>query len=209
VAACLYSDAAYSHRPFPRTTCWSECGSVCLFVCLSVGLSICPVDCEKTLYGIRMPFGVVGRTGPRMRPGSEVRDRSTGRGNYGGKYGARHCNQMAGLRHSCAKVREPWELRFGLVRGMGRGICITWGSTSCKGRGLVWRGCSSIFTPTLLLGLFYNSTASRVGQPCRRSAHAESLEVQAYRPGEHAGVACGVASKRSNAALLPHHFGQT
>jgi len=29
---------------------------------------------------------------------------------------------MGSLRHSCAKVRESPELRFGVVRGVGRGI---------------------------------------------------------------------------------------
>ena len=57
---------------------------------LSVGASGCSVHCGKTADRVRMPFGVIGRTGPGMR---QVGDRSTGRGTFGGKFGARHCNQ--------------------------------------------------------------------------------------------------------------------
>jgi len=37
---------------------------------------------------MRMPFGMVGRTGPGMRQVVQFRDGSTGRGNFGDKYGA-------------------------------------------------------------------------------------------------------------------------
>ena len=40
-----------------------------------------------------MPFGVIGRTGPGMRQVVGFADRSTGRGTFGGEFGARHCNQ--------------------------------------------------------------------------------------------------------------------
>ena len=40
-----------------------------------------------------MPFGIIGRTGPGMRHVVGFGDRSTGRGSFGGKFGARHCNQ--------------------------------------------------------------------------------------------------------------------
>ena len=40
-----------------------------------------------------MPFGIIGRTGPGMRHVVGFRDRSTGRGTFGGDFGARHCNQ--------------------------------------------------------------------------------------------------------------------
>ena len=45
------SAAAYSDQTFPWTICASNC----------------PVNCGKTAYRIRMPFGVIGRTGPGMR----------------------------------------------------------------------------------------------------------------------------------------------
>ena len=40
-----------------------------------------------------MPFGIIGRTGPGMRQIVGFRDRPTGRGTFGGEFGARHCNQ--------------------------------------------------------------------------------------------------------------------
>ena len=40
-----------------------------------------------------MPFGVIGRTGTRMRQIVWFGDRSTGSGTFGGEFGARHCNQ--------------------------------------------------------------------------------------------------------------------
>ena len=42
---------------------------------------------------MRMPFGIVGRTGPGMRQVVGFGDRSTGMGTFGGEFGARHCNQ--------------------------------------------------------------------------------------------------------------------
>ena len=62
-------------------------------VCRSVGRSVCPVHCGKTADRIRQPFGTIGRTGPRMRQVLGFANRSTGRGTFGGEYGARHCNQ--------------------------------------------------------------------------------------------------------------------
>ena len=40
-----------------------------------------------------MPFGIIGRTGPGMSQVVEFGARSTGRGTFGGEFGARHCNQ--------------------------------------------------------------------------------------------------------------------
>ena len=48
---------------------------------------------EKKADRIRLPFGIIGRTGPGMRQVVGFGDRSTGRGIFGGKFGARHCNQ--------------------------------------------------------------------------------------------------------------------
>jgi len=63
-----------------------------LLVHLSVCLSVCPVDGGKTPERIRMPFGMVDRTGPGMRQVVGFGDRSMGRGNFRGKYGVPHCN---------------------------------------------------------------------------------------------------------------------
>ena len=51
-----------------------------------------------------MPFGVIGRTGPGMRQVVGFGDRSTGRGTFGGEFGARHCNQW-GLYGVCVRQR--------------------------------------------------------------------------------------------------------
>jgi len=40
-----------------------------------------------------MPFGIIGRTGPGMRHVVGFGDRLTGRGTFGGEFGARHYNQ--------------------------------------------------------------------------------------------------------------------
>ena len=40
-----------------------------------------------------MPFGIVGQTGPMMRQVVGFGDRSTGRGTFGGEFGARRCPQ--------------------------------------------------------------------------------------------------------------------
>ena len=40
-----------------------------------------------------MPFGMVGQTGPWIRQILGFGDRSTGRGNFGGKCGVLHCYQ--------------------------------------------------------------------------------------------------------------------
>ena len=59
----------------------------------SVCTLVCPVHCGKSADRIRMQFGIIGRTGPGMRQVVGFGDRSTGRGTFGGKFGARHCNQ--------------------------------------------------------------------------------------------------------------------
>ena len=51
------------------------------------------MHCGKTAYRIWMPFGIIGRTGPEMRQVVRFEDRSTGRGTFGGEFGACHCPQ--------------------------------------------------------------------------------------------------------------------
>ena len=88
------SAAAYSDQTFPWTICRS--------VRASVRASVCPVHCGKTADRIRMPFGTIARTGTGMRQVVGFGDRSTGRGTFGGEFGARRCNQ--------------WELAFAATR---------------------------------------------------------------------------------------------
>ena len=63
--------APYSRQTFPWTIC----------------RSVCPVHCGKTADRIRMPFGIIGRTGPGMRQVVGYGDRSTGRGTFGANLG--------------------------------------------------------------------------------------------------------------------------
>ena len=52
---------------------------------------------------------------------------------------------MGSLRRSCAKVRVPSELRFGVVRGIGRGIgVLDWGPRRATGMGDF--GCTGVAT---------------------------------------------------------------
>ena len=48
-----------------------------------------------------MPFGIKGRTGPGMRQVVGFGDRSTGKGTFGGEFGARHCNQWDFTAYVC------------------------------------------------------------------------------------------------------------
>ena len=67
----------------------------------SVRRSVCPVYCGKTADRIRMPFGIIGRTGPGMRQLVGFGDQSTVRGIFGGKYGAHH-DPRGPTGHTCA-----------------------------------------------------------------------------------------------------------
>ena len=66
---------------------------------LSVGASVCPVHCGKTADRIRMPFGIIGRTGAVMR---QVWGSVYGNWYFWGEFGARHCNQW-GLYGVCVR----------------------------------------------------------------------------------------------------------
>ena len=66
------------------------------------------MHCGKMADLIRMPFGVVSRTGTWIGQVVAFGDRATERGNFGGKYGAPHCNQwgfFAFGNSNCAAVR--------------------------------------------------------------------------------------------------------
>jgi len=59
-----------------------------LSVRVSVGRSVCPVHCGKTAARIRMPFAVLGRTGPGMRQVVGFGDQSTRKGTSWANLGA-------------------------------------------------------------------------------------------------------------------------
>ena len=71
------SAAACSRQTFLWTVCQSVGRSVCL--------SVCPVHCGKTADRIRMPFGVIGWTGPGIRRVMGFADPSTRRGTFWGR----------------------------------------------------------------------------------------------------------------------------
>ena len=91
------SAAVYSDQTFP----WTICRCVCA--------SFCPVHCGKTMDQIRMPFGIIGRTGPRMT-GSGVWRSVHGKGYFWGECGARRCNQW-GL--TFAAMRSSSQITLG------------------------------------------------------------------------------------------------
>jgi len=117
------SAVAYSRQTFPWTICRS--------VGACVHASVCPVHCGKTADRIRMPFGIIGRTDPGMRQVVGFGDLSTGRGTFGGAFGARHCNQWDSTTSMCdtawivgaAVWGGEWCVRW------PRHCCIRWGST--------------------------------------------------------------------------------
>jgi len=51
---------------------------------------------------------------------------------------------MGTLLHSCAEVREPIELSFGVVSGIGSGIHILDGCARVKRKGLILGLCADI-----------------------------------------------------------------
>ena len=71
-----------SVRPYVRTS-----------VSACVGRSVQCIVEKGGSDRIRLPLGIMGRTGPGMRQVVGFGDRSTGRGTFGGEFAARHCNQ--------------------------------------------------------------------------------------------------------------------
>ena len=94
---------------------------------------------------------------------------------------------MRSLRRSCAKVCEPSELRFGLVRKVGQGIAVLDGDPRrATGKGdFFWGGsCSPIFYADVAARSIFKTqlpwaSASRAGR-----ARAEFFELQARQEGD-------------------------
>jgi len=93
-------------RKQPIVVGHSRQSSVGLCVCPCVCLSVCSVHCGKTVDRIWMRFGMVGRTASGMRQVFGFGDQSTGKGNFGGNFGARHCNQwgLFGATRPCFQI---------------------------------------------------------------------------------------------------------
>ena len=66
-----------------------------------------------------MPFGITDRTGPGMRQIVRFGDRSTGRGTFGGDFGALYCNQsgLYGVGYVCysAATRPSSQITLGRI----------------------------------------------------------------------------------------------
>ena len=109
-----------------------------------VGRSVCPVHCGKTADRIRMPFGIIGRTGPAgMSQVGRFGDRSTGMGTLRGEFGACQWDFTANVCDSASTVGAA--VRFGVVRAVGRGIAVLDGVHVVQGEGKVFWGVCSPF----------------------------------------------------------------
>ena len=124
-------------------------------------------------------------------------DRSTGRGNIGGEFGASHCNQW-GL---CG---VPVLAKCGNCRSCGMGwcvgsTCIRWGSTSCKGNG-------RFFVGERVVPYYYYGISHCVATPLQRGLFSELHCASGVRAGP-AGLDRGVASRRCLVVTSPSSGG--
>ena len=108
---CSRSAAAYSRQTFP----WKICLSVGPYVRACVGWSVDPVHCGKTADRIRMPFGIIGRTGPGMRQVVRFGDRSTWRGTLGVDLGRAFVTNGDFMAYVCdsAATRPSFQITLG------------------------------------------------------------------------------------------------
>ena len=97
-------------------------------------------------------------------------------------------------------MREPSDLRFGVGRVVGRGIGVLDGDPRhARGRG----GFRGFYFPTFTTGNNSHCATAIL-------LLGEFLELRgAWASASSAGLARGVASRHSNAALLPRDRGQT
>ena len=90
----------------------------------------------------------IGRTGPGMRHVVQFGDQSTGRGSFGANLGS----GVGTLRRPCVTVPQPSELRFGMVRLVGRGIAALDGVHVLQWEGEVLGVLFPIFTMENAIG---------------------------------------------------------
>ena len=62
-------------------------------------------------------------------------DRSTGRGTFGGEFGARHCNLRDFMAPVCDNASTVGAAVWGNACGRPSHCCIRWGSRHARGRG--------------------------------------------------------------------------
>jgi len=83
---------------------------MCLFVCLSVSLY-----CDITAHWIWMLFGVISGIGREIGVLYGSGDRQMGRGSFGGKCGASHCNQWDSLCEGWRRRSSQITLEFSCI----------------------------------------------------------------------------------------------
>ena len=95
-----------------------------------------------------MPFGIIGRTGPEMRPIVGFGDRSTGRGTYGANLGCAIVTNGDFAAYVCDNASTVGELRFvwGGACGGLRHCCIKWRAHVVQGKEEVLGGFCSPFS---------------------------------------------------------------
>ena len=93
-----------------------------------------------------MPFGTIGRTGPGMRQVMGFGDRCTGRGTFGANLDRTIVTNGDFTASVCDSASTVGAAVWGGACGGPRHCCITWGSTSYKGKGRFWGFLFPIFT---------------------------------------------------------------
>ena len=94
------------------------------------GLSVCrSVQCRKTADLIRIPFGLIGRTGPGVRQVAEFGDRPWEGVLLGGEFGACHCNQW-GL--TFAAMRPSSQITLGRLVIIMSQFCMNLLQVNCR-----------------------------------------------------------------------------
>jgi len=94
-----------------------------------------------------MPLGTVGRMGPGMRQVVGFGDQSTGRGTFGGKYGALHCNQWGLCSVTVPKCVNHASCSLGWCMGSAEALVYYMGGLHhARRRGGFGSLCSLIFT---------------------------------------------------------------
>ena len=106
-----------------------------LSVSRSVGLSSA---LWKTADRIRMPFGVIGRTGPVMRQVVGFGDRSMGRATFGANLGRAIVTNGDFTASVCDSASTVGAEVWGGACGGPMRCCIRWGLHRAKGRGRFW-----------------------------------------------------------------------
>ena len=132
-----------------------------------------------------MPFGIIGRTGAGMRQVVRFGDWSTGRGTFGGKIGARYCNQW-GLYFTCVYVCDSAAMRPSSQIALGRlVICCSRKSSFGSNSELQVNSVLSVFIISTLLSI-KTRDASRHSQAvaCAHHGDAEFAGVESAGEGK-------------------------